>query len=564
MPIGLHEYSLPHSSESEFGSAFHKTCLCGRTFNQSGPFNYHKRTCKESKRRLSGALVKAKEAWTSRKQTCVNSESNLAQAAAGPAASAHWQARINMMDQDTQYSTQSMFDVHHLMPEVRRQSTLAVFLLILGLFSRSRLKTIWKYWPLPVDLGIHLLHQNQLGAMYILSHFFENNNSSVELMTAMCDTHSHIDNNTNLSLAERRPRREGVLLPKRYRDILPQPLAPLARIHESMATTSPPPSSSLGTVLDPAPSPRSTALQTPQNVFGLLRQYYSNSSTLHDPEELVELNDLAEIVPSTVNPLLKNENGDSKNLFFPYPNKNSFLLGEWYWNGGAQKSRDSFRDLVNIVGDPAFFPEDVQKMKWAKIDGKLAHNDDGGDNDNEWLDEDIGWKRSPISISVPFHSRTVKPGAQTCIVGHLYHRSLVSVIREKLANQQDMQHFHYEPYKLFWRPNETSDDVRVYGEIYTSPAFLEAQRELRDLPGEPGCNLPRVVVAMMLWSDATHLTSFGTAKLWPCYLFFGNESKYRRCKPSCRLCSHVAYFETVRPFSYITEWLLMLIDTTAP
>jgi hypothetical protein len=51
----------------------------------------------------------------------------------------------------------------------------------------------------------------------------------------------------------------------------------------------------------------------------------------------------------------------------------------------------------------------------------------------------------------------------------------------------------------------------------------------------------------MFWSDATHLTNFRNAKLWPLYMFFGNESKYRRCKLSCNACEHVAYFETVRP-----------------
>jgi hypothetical protein len=50
----------------------------------------------------------------------------------------------------------------------------------------------------------------------------------------------------------------------------------------------------------------------------------------------------------------------------------------------------------------------------------------------------------------------------------------------------------------------------------------------------------------MFWSDATQLTSFGNAKLWPLYMYFGNESKYCRCKPTNHLCEHVAYFQTVR------------------
>ncbi|KAH7917271.1 hypothetical protein BV22DRAFT_1026716, partial [Leucogyrophana mollusca] len=31
----------------------------------------------------------------------------------------------------------------------------------------------------------------------------------------------------------------------------------------------------------------------------------------------------------------------------------------------------------------------------------------------------------------------------------------------------------------------------------------------------------------------------------PLYVYFGNESKYRRCKPSCNLCAHVAYFQNL-------------------
>jgi Plavaka transposase len=191
----------------------------------------------------------------------------------------------------------------------------------------------------------------------------------------------------------------------------------------------------------------------------------------------------------------------------------------------------------------------VRHTRWAKIDAELGQNDFDGDSssveEGVWEDEDAGWHRSPIEISVPFHNRAKNSGPKNFIVGELYHRSLVSVIHEKLVDPHDDQYFHYEPFQLFWNPTDSSDDIRVHGELYTSPAFLEAHRELQDSPREPGCDLPRVVVAMMFASDATHLTSFGNAKLWPCYLFFGNESKYHRCKPTYNLCNHVAYFQAV-------------------
>jgi hypothetical protein len=209
---------------------------------------------------------------------------------------------------------------------------------------------------------------------------------------------------------------------------------------------------------------------------------------------------------------------------------------------------------VSIVGNPQFHPEDIRNTKWTKIDVELGRNDFDGwtkdvDNDDgEWMDEDAGWKKTPVSISVPFTKKTKTPGTKIYTVGNLYHRSLVSVIREKLANPQDNQLFHYDPFELFWRSPGASKDIRVHGELYTSAAFLDAHRDLQESPGEPGCSLPRVVVAMMFSSDATHLTSFGTAKLHPNYLYFGNESKFCRCKPTCHLCNHVAYFQSISPF----------------
>jgi hypothetical protein len=350
------------------------------------------------------------------------------------------------------------------------------------------------------------------------------------------------EDNVHVSLAESRPRRLNRRLPKRYEtDALPQPLPQLPPV--------PPPTPSPAAVSESTIGSLRSCISralTPRNVFGLFRQYHSEVLPSHDPEEHVELQDLSDIPTITAHPQIQ---PSSPSLLYPYPNESSFLLGDWYWNRGHQKSHQSFSELVSIVGHLGFKPEDVRHTKWSEINSKLAKNDfdeqGGAKGEEEWLDEDAGWKKSPISISVPFHSRAKMPGPKNFVVGDLYHRSLIAVIREKLADPQADPHFHYEPFELFWKPDDTRAKVQVHGELYTSPAFLDAHREVQELPAEPGCNLPRVVAAMMFWSDATHLTSFGNAKLWPCYLCFGNESKYRRCKPTCHLCSHVAYFQTV-------------------
>ncbi|KIM50124.1 hypothetical protein SCLCIDRAFT_76375, partial [Scleroderma citrinum Foug A] len=70
-----------------------------------------------------------------------------------------------------------------------------------------------------------------------------------------------------------------------------------------------------------------------------------------------------------------------------------------------------------------------------------------------------------------------------------------------------------------WQRGGSPAPINVHGELYTSQAFLQTHKDLQQSPPEPGCDLERVVIALMFWSDATQLTTFGNAKLWPCYMF---------------------------------------------
>jgi hypothetical protein len=332
---------------------------------------------------------------------------------------------------------------------------------------------------------------------------------------------------------------------KRLRDILPQPPTPL-----------PPPgiaegSSSSHLIVEPVtqsetanntgttdPSERlRRVLQTARNSFGLLRRYFGKSFPTHDPDNEAGISDLSDIVDA------HSKSPVPSSTFGPYPNKSSFWLGDWYWNRGTQKSQHDFKELVSIVAAEDFRPADIRDTSWAKVNDRLAHDDHG--SDEEWMDEDAGWKVSPVTISIPFHRHTDNPGPREYAAATLHHRPLAQVIKEKIRHPSNHSRFHYDPYELVWQPKDGEEGVRVYGELYTSPAFIDAHKALQESPREPDCDLPRVVVALMFWSDATQLTNFGNAKLWPLYLFFGNESKYHRCKPSSNCCEHVAYFESV-------------------
>ena len=306
---------------------------------------------------------------------------------------------------------------------------------------------------------------------------------------------------------------------------------------------------------DAAPHHTFKVLWSATNTFGLSRQYYTMKLLSHNPEEAVRLGDLCITGDSSVQAAgSSNSHHDrSSPEYYPYPNRESFLLGDWYIHG-IQKSQDSFKKLTSIIGDSTFDPLCICNTNWAKINEILGSSE--VEDSREWMDADAGWVAMPIKLLVPFcrqktkvegkrkKSQKLSMKVEMYVGAKLYHCSLAMVVKEKIIHAGE--HFHYELYELLWTCPGRASNIPVHGELYTSKSFLHMHQELQDSPGEPNCSLQWVVVALMFWSNVTHLTSFGNAKLWPLYLFFGNESKYWRCRPLCNLCCHIAYFEDVR------------------
>lgn len=51
-----------------------ETCLCGRSFSHTSALSHHIRSCQKTKKRLSGALDKAKEVWSGKKRRRLDHE----------------------------------------------------------------------------------------------------------------------------------------------------------------------------------------------------------------------------------------------------------------------------------------------------------------------------------------------------------------------------------------------------------------------------------------------------------------------------------------------------------
>ena len=289
-------------------------------------------------------------------------------------------------------------------------------------------------------------------------------------------------------------------------------------------------------------------ITTKMNSFGLFRLYDEDSTpSTDDPEDQSGVDPLS--TPRFEAPMSQPW-PSSMNPFYPYPNENSWRIGDWYWNEGAQKSKHSFKKLVEIVTSSDFRTEDLYHTNWTAIDRQLGsletiHDPSQATPDSEeWQAEDRGWMQTDITISVPFPRRSLDPGPRNYTIANFHHRCLLSIICKVLLDPIRCKTFRFEPSSLRWKCSCDGEDIGVYGELFSSQAFIAAHCDLQDVP-PTNCTLPRRVVALMFWSDATQLMAFGDAKLWPLYVYFGNESKYQRCTPTMNRCSHAAYFQTV-------------------
>jgi hypothetical protein len=157
--------------------------------------------------------------------------------------------------------------------------------------------------------------------------------------------------------------------------------------------------------------------------------------------------------------------------------------------------------------------------------------------------EEDGWNSGSINIDVPITGlkQTQRTAAHTYTVEGAHWRSITETMKTYFA-QVSMDTLHLTPFKIF-RFGPTGPEP-VYSEIYNSPVMYDEYVRVRD-EQKANTSMEIVIAAIMLWSDSTHLAQFGTASLWPIYMFFGNISKWIRNKPSSFSAQHMAYLPKV-------------------
>ncbi|KAF5368267.1 hypothetical protein D9615_010369 [Tricholomella constricta] len=290
------------------------------------------------------------------------------------------------------------------------------------------------------------------------------------------------------------------------------------------------------------------AVRTVRNIFGQYREYPTWPT--HNPDDTVSLDDLSNTgtAPATVTSQspaytlpsdIDTSTADQK--YHPFRNASVFWLMNWMWTGSPMKSILEMIKLVNFLKSDDFAKEDlvdfdIRKETAAFDNATKFQPPDGSETASSFPND--GWIESDVSIQVPDGEKHTTDTIPTFSIPELHYRSLVEVIKRTFSHLTDL---HYTPFQNFWQTDGAGEAERIHDELFSSDAMLEAHVELQRQPSEPGCNLERVVAALMFWSDATHLANFGHAALWPIYLWFGNQSKWNRGKPSMGLCQHIAY-----------------------
>ncbi|THV05942.1 hypothetical protein K435DRAFT_816082 [Dendrothele bispora CBS 962.96] len=222
----------------------------------------------------------------------------------------------------------------------------------------------------------------------------------------------------------------------------------------------------------------------------------------------------------------------------------------WFYNGHESKS---FADLDNLVND-VLLADDFRKEDLADFRAKKVVRDmDDYLGPKFSLSTDDGWIETSVKIPLPAEGvKRSEADAPTLEVDGVFYRKPLEVIKTVFQSKHS-QNFHYVPFKLYQQhgtPNlNDTADIRLHHELYNSDAYIQeyeriqlqqrAHQKNADLAKEP--EVENVPVGIMAWSDETHVSQFGDKSMWPIYLYFGNQSKYQRAKPSKFASHHLAY-----------------------
>ena len=386
--------------------------------------------------------------------------------------------------------------------------------------------------------------------------------SNLPYTKAVCIDNSDIHKPLAVRQATRKRR-----IPQRFRkesDLLPSAqLAAMSMYSEAVTPESTP-------IPSPQPSPASSQSTSPTfmnhvdlelidretvpNQFGLYQRFTEWLSV--DPEDDITLNHLAD-APTFIGLMeyghRKAENmfstvEPSSNPFAPYLNATVYRLMNWFYQTSVKSltNMDSLvHDMLRAPGFDAIHLENFSALRETKrLDDDLIHPTSDS------------WQESTVKIWLPktyaqFEQEDDAPEAE---IPRVLHRDLLQSILLAFKDKS-MEAFNLKGFMQLWKPSADKPVEKVFGEVYASAVFWEMEDDIR-LSNPPGETIKSIAVPIMVYSDSTHLATFGTAALWPILFFIGLTSKYIRTKPTLSSAYHLAYIPSISGIFTYTTWYL--------
>lgn len=232
--------------------------------------------------------------------------------------------------------------------------------------------------------------------------------------------------------------------------------------------------------------------------------------------------------------------------FAPFRNMSSFRIMSWFYSSSGVKSLSELNSLVkDVLLAPDFKTDDLIGFD-AKKEHKImdSYQEVSTDSPSSFTLDD-SWIKGSVKIPLPCDGIKQSEAKAPTFVVEVYHRNLLHVIKSALA-EPSAERFHTFPFKAFWQPSPDEPEERIYNEAYTGDRWNREYDKIHATNKQgPHCDVEALLIALMIWSDATLLAQFGNAQLWPIYLYIGNQSKYSRAKPSSFAAHHVAYIPKV-------------------
>ncbi len=385
--------------------------------------------------------------------------------------------------------------------------------------------------------------------------------------------------------------------PAWIRDMQPTSMAGLPEhIRPQRPPTPPPPPPDTAPPLsyrsDPrecTPTPQEQTLTPPvdtrPNRFGVFRRYFGALPS-RDPEEGLTINAFTDARTH-----LRPAQDDSRDPLRPFgtearravisehtkslgPFANISILRcmRWLYTGSNQKTPEELNRLVrDVFMAPEYRREDLvgfdARRENKRLDEYVATSDAFAAAD--------GWRQASVFIRLPKegHAYASEQDAPQFEVKNIFLRSFREVITAAYKDKS-VNRFHWFPFRWLWQRKSPTPETpppppeRLISETYNSDAMLRLHEEIQkkaQTDREPGDadDVEYVVAPIQIYSDSTHLANFGTASLWPIYLFFGSLTKYIRCRPNAFATHHLAYIVSVW-LSISVESGLRFILTCSP